>query len=316
VVFFSHRFLLLTACVLKVVGVFILVLIHFLRLFRLLVKSGRGLEGDGWHAKRRCGCGWITGSTVSIIQPTRGWRNASANACAGNPNSSFRLFGFASSHGSGRTGVFVAVVAFLAGVWNPPVVHFFPHLWQFLVALSEFEAYLSSYCDVVDADFAVVSEAFWTASKDYCGWLLWLKPVPPNRMQSVKELQTNLATYNEQLDQVRRLILNLFFLLVGTVESLSRAGLKMASVPFASVFFFLSFLTLLLEVFCFAVGAAIAGRGARECRICRNGGGSEGGRLRKLLQKNGVPTRWFFVPSFWLHSLSLQNTTVQNSVVG
>jgi hypothetical protein len=137
-------------------------------------------------------------------------------------------------------------------------------------------------------------------------------------MQSVKELQTNLATYNEQLDQVRRLILNLFFLLVGTVVSLSRAGLKMASVPFASVFFFffLSFLTLLLEVFCFAVGAAIAGRGARECRICRNGGGSEGGRLRKLLQQNGVPTRWFFVHSFWLHSLSLQNATVQNSVVG
>ncbi len=47
----------------------------------------------------------------------------------------------------------------------------------------------------------------------------------------MKELQTNLATYNEQLDQVRRLILNLFFLLVDTVVSLSRAGLKkMASV--------------------------------------------------------------------------------------
>ncbi len=43
--------------------------------------------------------------------------------------------------------------------------------------------------------------------------------------------KTNLATYNEQLDQVRRLILNLFFLLVGTIVSLSRAGLKkMASV--------------------------------------------------------------------------------------
>jgi len=140
----------------------------------------------------------------------------------------------------------------------------------------------------------------------------------------VKELQTNLATYHEQLDQVSRLILNLFFLLVGTVVSLSRAGLKkMASVPFASVFFFfffffffLSFLTQLLEVFCFAVGAAIAGRGARECGICRNGGRSEGGRLRKLLQQNGVPTRWFFVHSLWLHSLSLQNRTVQNSVVG
>jgi hypothetical protein len=112
----------------------------------------------------------------------------------------------------------------------------------------------------------------------------------------VKELQTNLATYHEQLDQVSRLILNLFFLLVGTVVSLSRDGLKkMASVPFASVFFFffLSFLTLLLEVFCFVVGAAIAGHGARECGICRNGGRSEGGRLRKLLQQNGVPTRWF-----------------------
>ncbi len=43
--------------------------------------------------------------------------------------------------------------------------------------------------------------------------------------------ETNLATYNEQLDQVRRLILNLFFLLVGIVVSLSRVGLKkMASV--------------------------------------------------------------------------------------
>ncbi len=43
--------------------------------------------------------------------------------------------------------------------------------------------------------------------------------------------ETNLATYNEQLDQVRRLILNLFFLLVGIVVSLSRVGLKkMASI--------------------------------------------------------------------------------------